>query len=160
MMGITLWLGILFQLMVFIFALGVGISCCGSSLAWLLGGSGVGTRAIGSTCNGGGIGGGSIDASARVASPARNGGGGGGGWKKELLWFRLDWSAEGAGGGGGGGRGGTGAGVELFTDNDAFRDAPHVWSVARQWQHRFAWNIEHRSRIQSLFIDQAPRILF
>lgn len=152
---ITLWLGILFQLMVFIFVLGVGISCCGNSLAWLLGGSGVGTRAIGNTCNGGGIGGGSIDASARVAFPARNGGGGGGGWNK-LLWFR---STEGAGGGGGGGRGGTGAG-ELFTDNDAFRDVPHVWSVPRQWQQRFAWNIEIESNVYRLKREILTRFIY
>lgn len=128
--------------MVFIFALGVGISCCGSSLAWLFGGSGVGTRVTGNACNGGGIGGGSIDASAYVALPVRSGGGGGGGKTRFCVGELVPDRSTGTGGGGGGGKGGRGV-VELFTDNDAFREAPHVWSVPRQWQQRFVWKMDY-----------------
>lgn len=135
--------------MVFIFALGVGISCCGSSLAWLFGGSGVGARAIGNTCNGGGMGGGgSIDASACVAlEAARNGGGGGGEKKRPWLDELVAAGSRGGGGGGKGGKGGKGdedgtavdAGAAvavtvagLLTGNDAFRDVPHDCSLPLQ----------------------------
>jgi len=110
--------------MVFIFVLGVGISCCGNSLAWLLGGSGVGARATGSTRRGGGIGG-SIGAS-DVTTLAKSGGGGGGGRTKPVPFGEVggpDATGTGTGGGGGGGKGV----VELlFAGSDAFRDVPHV----------------------------------
>lgn len=119
--------------MVFIFVLGVGISCCGSSLAWLLGGSGVGARATGGTRRGGGIGG-SIGAS-DVTTLAKSGGGGGGGRTKPPLGGVN--GIPGATGTGGGGGGGKGIAELLLAGGDAFRDVPHVWSTPRQWQHRF-----------------------
>lgn len=79
----------------------------------------------GNACNGGGIGGGSIDASAYVALPVRSGGGGGGGKTRFCVGELVPDGSTGTGGGGGGGKGGRGV-VELFTDNDALREAPHV----------------------------------
>lgn len=88
----------------------------------MLGGSGVGARAIGGTCKGGGIGG-SIGASA-IIELAKNGGGGGGGKIKPPPLGEVDgFGATGARGGGGGGKGT----VELLlAGRDAFRDVPHV----------------------------------
>jgi hypothetical protein len=131
--------------MVFIFVRGVGISCCGNNLAWLLAGSGVGARATGGTRRGGGIGG-SIGASAVaevadtvIAAPlAKRSGGGGGGRMKDGGFG----TTFGAGGGGGGGKGPV---VLLFAGSDPFRDVPQTWSVARQWQHRFVY--KYRSNL-------------
>lgn len=134
-----MWLGILFQLMVFIFVLGVGISCCGNSLAWLLGGSGVGARAIVGTWRGGGIGG-SIGALV-TETLVKSGNGGGGGKTKPVLGGAGGIGAIGGIGGGGGGKGDVG----LFVGNDAFRDVPQVCSAPRQWQHRFIWKVSEIS---------------
>lgn len=105
----------------------------------------MGARVTGSTCKGGGMGGGSIDASACVALAVKSGGGGGGGrtrpWFDEFGARGSEERTEepgGTGGGGGGGKGGKGA-AELFTGNDAFLEDPQVCSVPRQWQHRFVW---------------------
>ena len=85
--------------MVFIFVLGVGISCCGRSLALLLGGSGVGALATVEICNGGGRGG-SIGTSGMVAG-IKSGGGGGGGRTRPVGGLGGGGAIGGAGGGGG-----------------------------------------------------------
>lgn len=115
--------------MVFILALGAGISCCGNSLSLLFtGGSGVGALGAAGTCRGGGNGG------------VSNGGFGGGSGGPPLARR----------GGGGGGRistggGGGGAGQELTDVTvvvvdvgiEDFRTPKMFWSpVPRQWQHK------------------------
>lgn len=94
-------LGILFQLIVFIFVLGVGVSCCGNLLATVSGGSGAVAVGTGGFSKGGG--GGPppmVDLGAEFGSGGGASGGGGGG--------------GGGPGTGGGGGGGGGPGEEVF----------------------------------------------
>lgn len=119
---------------------GVGISCWGKSLAFWLGGSGVGARLIAGTWSGGGKGGSIVTSGAEILM--RNGGGGGGASAKPVGGH---WGGGGAAGNAAGddsqanGNGG-GSGAELLAGSDGLRLVPHVWSVPRQWQHKFVCN--------------------